>query len=176
MKITASQFVNLLTIDRGIRARGILEHYAHSDAVLRYQSKQDNDRSVYLPDHQNASKNAILWFAVEKMPSELVNAYITLSEYEINCEFGNHLLIGRVDQLYQINKNYLLVDTKSHVSATFSDQLQLSFYAYILRCKNYALLDYAYIRSARETVKYNSVEIIPHLAVLELLEQAVQLM
>ncbi len=94
------------------------------------------------------------------------------SECEIQAIWKDLVLIGRVDQAYVDKQNkVILVDSKAHPSVTFSDQLQLSFYAYILRKNGHHVGGYGYIRSyaCQDDIEYLEVDIIPAQAFIEIL-------
>lgn len=157
---SASQFVTWGT-HRSIspRIKGIIEHYAHHIAVSKYQLQS-------VPQPQNGDS----WLTNENMPSVVRLATLAKSEENIALLFRDLNLYGRIDQMYQYDGTYFLVDTKSHASPTFSDQLQLSFYSFILSRLGYRMAPAAFVRSCYgNQVHYEAVDIIPHDAMSEII-------
>ncbi len=104
------------------------------------------------------------------MPSVVRLATLAKSEENIAFLFRDLNLYGRIDQMYQYDGTYFLVDTKSHASPTFSDQLQLSFYSFILSRLGYRMAPAAFVRSCYgNQVHYEEVDIIPHDAMSEII-------
>lgn len=162
--LTASKFRAWAT-HRNVspRIKGIVEHYAHHQALLKYQ----RFTSVF-----TATNCAVAWLEHENMPLDLVSAKLLMSECDIGCIWKDLELRGRIDQAYQDSEErVILVDSKSHSQVTFSDQLQLSFYAHILRKKGYRLAEYAYIRAYnQQDIEYLDVDIIPARAFIDILK------
>lgn len=166
-RVSASLFVRWAT-QRSTKHRviGLIEHYAHHQAVLKYQSPKLTTPQVTLSDKEN-------WFENEGMPIALRQAKIEKSESDIACRFSDFHLLGRVDQFYLVKNIGVLVDTKSHAKPTFKDQLQLSFYAFILQQNGYKIADYAYVRCANNVdVSYQEIDLLP----LDLMKEIIELM
>lgn len=159
--ISASQFIAWATHPTVIhKVRGIIEHYCHHVAVRKYQLT-----TVVRPE---AEQN---WFADENMPDAVRLASLVMSETPISCVHSEFRMHGRIDQLYKLG-TFFLVDTKSHEEPTFADQLQLSFYSFILHSRGYRMVDVAYIRSTYgNTTTYKVVEIIPLPAMEEIINE-----
>lgn len=165
-QLSASKFITWATHRKILpRVRGLVEHFSHHQAVVKYQ------RLASVPLPASASNCAVAWSQRENMPLDLVTAKLLMSECEIKAIWQDLVLIGRVDQAYVDKQNrVILVDSKAHPSVTFSDQLQLSFYAYILRKNGHHIGDYGYIRSyACQDIEYLEVDIIPAVAFIEIL-------
>ncbi|GAD89966.1 hypothetical protein VHA01S_030_00410 [Vibrio halioticoli NBRC 102217] len=146
-----------------IRIKAIVEHYAHHKAASKYQKLVSKPVSV--------SNDCSAWMANENMPTDIMNAKLLLSETEIQATWKDLRLIGRVDQAYVTQSNRVtLVDSKAHSTVTFRDQLQLSFYAYILLKNGYRIDEVSYIRSfAYDDIEYQEVDIIPAQTFIEIL-------
>ena len=164
--VSASLFVRWAT-QRSTKHRviGLIEHYAHHQAVLKYQLP-----NLTIPQVPPSDKEH--WFEDEGMPVELRQAKIEKSESEITCRFSDFLLLGRVDQFYLFGSAGILVDTKSHAKPTIEDQLQLSFYAFILEQNGYKIADYAYVRCANIGISYQVIDLLPS----ELMKEIIELM
>ncbi|BBM67931.1 hypothetical protein VA249_45770 (plasmid) [Vibrio alfacsensis] len=159
--LTASQFVEWgthPTIEP--RIRGIIEHYAHHQAVITYQV-----HTVPQPSNDES------WLSNENMPTILRMANIVKSEENIEYIYRDLRLYGRIDQLYQYSGNFILVDTKSHKEPTFSDQLQLSFYAFILANIGFKVAPVAFIRSVYNSVDYEQLDLIPPEVMREIIDE-----
>lgn len=145
--------------------KGIIEHHAHHLAVKKYQlDNVTNTKSI--------SQDKIKWLEQENMPKLIASSKLIYSEKDISSNYKNIKLIGRVDQLYQLPPPYnevALVDTKSHVSPTLSDQLQLSFYQVVLS-ERFAVAGFGYVRSCFESVNYHSVDLVPVEAMKEIFD------
>lgn len=159
---SASQFVQWATHPIIIsRVRGIIEHHCHHEAVKKYQltivPRPTTDQS---------------WFSAENMPDIVRLASLSMSEERIQCYHKDFRMFGRLDQLYRYSNFFFLVDSKSHKQPTFSDQLQLSFYSFILCSNGYAMGDLAFIRSIYDgKPEYHEVEIIPWAAMSEIINE-----
>jgi hypothetical protein len=169
-RVSASLFVSWVT-QRAVKPRvaGLIEHFAHHKAVLKYQQSSVPAGQLNLQVEPTERDE---WFEQESMPEILRQATIEKSELDIECYHTNLCLIGRVDQLYLLNGFGILSDTKSHATPTFRDQLQLSFYAFILQSNGYQMADFAYIRCAHGGVSYHVVDLIP----TEVMKEIFQLM
>lgn len=149
------------------KIRGIIEHHVHHISVTQYQALTLNANFLV----EQPSAEALSWFDAENMPRILRQSKALMSENEISHIYKDLKLNGRVDQVYQHDGYHILVDTKSHSSVSFRDQLQMSFYALILYFLGYKMYDTAYIRSVQnEQVTYLEVELIPSKAMTEILD------
>ncbi|MEZ9922257.1 PD-(D/E)XK nuclease family protein, partial [Vibrio breoganii] len=137
----------------------------HHRAVLKYQ------RLTSKPVQMTDSSCALAWYESENMPGDLMSAKLLLSESDIEVIWKDLRLVGRVDQAYENKQGkVILVDSKAHPKVTFRDQLQLSFYAYIMLKNGYSVSDVGYIRSfAYQDIEYLAVDIIPTQAFVEIL-------
>lgn len=165
--VSASLFVRWAT-QRSTKHRviGLIEHYAHHKAVLKYQSHNRTTPQAPQSDKEN-------WFECEDMPVELRQAKIEKSESNIACRFSDFHLLGRVDQFFLFRNTGVLVDTKSHAKPTIKDQLQLSFYTFILQQNGYKMAEYAYVRCANNIgISYHAIDLLP----LELMKEIIELM
>lgn len=162
--LSASRFITWAT-HRSIisQVRGIIEHHCHHNAVEKYQLTTAINHSY--SEEPN-------WFERENMPSTIRQSQLIMSERSVSSIHVNLKLYGRLDQLYQFNGVYFLVDTKSHEAPTFTDQLQLSFYSLILTKNGYRMANEAYIRSVYTgEPHYQIIEIIPLPTMLEIINE-----
>ncbi|EOX3447453.1 PD-(D/E)XK nuclease family protein [Vibrio cholerae] len=145
------------------RIRGIIEHHAHHQAVLKYQCAN-------FPPQKVISADVERWMDSENMPSLIRSAALVMSEEIISTIHRDLRLHGRIDQLYQYGGWHFLVDTKSHCETTFSDQLQLSFYSFVLSKNGYQVAPFAFIRSVYgNDVHYEELDIIPSETMVEII-------
>ncbi|MEZ9863893.1 PD-(D/E)XK nuclease family protein [Vibrio breoganii] len=165
--LSATRFITWATHPKiSPRIRGLIEHFAHHKAVLKYQ------RLTSVPIQVATSSScAVAWYESENMPNDLMSSKLLLSESDIQATWKDLRLVGRVDQAYESKQGkVILVDSKAHPKVTFRDQLQLSFYAYIMLKNGYRVSDVGYIRSfAYQDIEYLAVDIIPALAFVEIL-------
>lgn len=160
--LSASQFVEwaMHKVNKP-RVMGIIEHYVHHQTVTKYQVQ-----TVVQPTNEDN------WFSKENMPSIVRTAQLVMSEGKVSAIYKDLKLNGRIDQLYQYNGSFVLVDTKSHEYASLKDQLQLSFYALVLSLMGYKIADVAFIRSVyNNEVFYNLVELVPTEAMKEIIRE-----
>jgi len=146
------------------RIRGIVEHHVHHLSVSKYQKLPKVHEKVLGDSGTSREK----WFLSENMPTIIQDSLCVMSEENVRCLYADLVLIGRIDQLYGYNGQSILVDTKSHKKVTFADQLQLSFYAFILHTLKYKVTSVAFIRTVYSTIQYHEVEIIPPSAMEEI--------
>ena len=111
------------------------------------------------------------WEAQEQRPKILRESKLRFSEKLMRCDHPVPLS-GRIDQAYELpDRSLVLVDTKTRKWAKvyFSDAIQLSVYAVILRALGWTVQPTAYVRQTGEgRVRYLPVSLLPTEAIVEM--------
>jgi len=111
------------------------------------------------------------WEAQEQRPQILRQSKLRFSEQRMRCNRPVPLS-GRIDQAYELpDHSLVLVDTKTRQWAKvyFSDTIQLSVYAVILRAQGWTVQPTAYVRHVwNGRVQYLRVSLLPTEAIVEM--------
>lgn len=114
---------------------------------------------------------------LERMPAEIANGRLVMSEDKLRAELGGVLVYGRSEQVYRVPSGELVPvesKTRQYSKVYDSDIIQTSLQAQALRATHRRVAEHGYVRTwnrRTKQVRYHRIQLLPERMLRSLVER-----
>lgn len=114
---------------------------------------------------------------LDRMPAEIADGRLVMSEDKLRAELGDVLVYGRSEQVYRVPSGELVPvesKTRRHSKVHDSDIIQTSLQAQALRGTHRRVAEHGYVRiwnKRTEQVRYHRIQLLPERMLRNLVER-----